>query len=122
MNYSFGKEEKLKSKIEIENLFKNGKFIKNYPLNLVFSETKLPSNVFMQVGVSASKKYFKHAVDRNRVKRLLREAYRLNKHLLVNNNKTYAVMIFYTQKTLPEYELIEEKMIQILTKLNNKIQ
>ena len=75
----------------------------------------------LQVGVGVSSKYFKKAVDRNRVKRLMREAYRLQKNSLQDwlqqNNKTMSVFFLYVGKELPPYELIAEKMNIALKRL-----
>jgi ribonuclease P protein component len=69
------------------------------------------------MGVSVSKKYFKHAVDRNYFKRVLRETYRLNKHLLVDHlDKPYAFMFFYQTKDRLSYEEINTKTIQLFEK------
>jgi ribonuclease P protein component len=71
----------------------------------------------IKMGVSVSKKYFKHAVDRNYFKRVLRETYRLNKHLLVENlHKPYAFMFFYQTKDRLTYEEINTKTIQLFEK------
>jgi ribonuclease P protein component len=69
------------------------------------------------MGVSVSKKYFKHAVDRNYFKRLLREAYRLNKHLLIDHlEKPHAFMFFYQSNDRLSYQEIETKTIQLFEK------
>jgi ribonuclease P protein component len=74
-----------------------------------------------KVGVSASARNFKKAVDRNRIKRLLREAYRLNKAVLVEHlektGQQFGIFIIYTDKVLPEYPVINQKMQVILSKL-----
>ena len=89
MNFTYPKTEKLKSKTTIDLLFSKGKSVSKYPLRLVFVESDygIPedSDQKLKMGVSVSKKYFKHAVDRNYFKRVLRETYRLNKHILVDN-------------------------------------
>ena len=100
MNFTYPKNEKLKSKITIDLLFSKGKSVSKYPLRLVFVESDygIPedSDQNLKMGVSVSKKYFKHAVDRNYFKRVLRETYRLNKHILIDNlDKKYAFMFFY---------------------------
>ena len=81
-----------------------------YPLRLVYVPVNLPEEEPIKMGVSVSKKYFKKAVDRNYFKRVLRETYRLNKHLLQPaGDQRYAFMFFYqTSERLP-YAEIEEK-------------
>ena len=75
----------------------------------------------VQIGVSASKRNFKKAVDRNRVKRLLRETYRLNKHPLLQKaaerQKQLQVFFIYIDKTLPTFAPLEEKMGYCLKRL-----
>lgn len=113
MDFSFSKKEKLKSKKAIEQLFKEGQKVSVFPLTLIF----LKSNKENKTGVSASKRYFKKAVDRNRVKRLLREAYRQNKKMLIDNNiNGYALMILYIGKELPNFNEVNEKTRLLLKK------
>ena len=91
MNFNYPKNEKLKSKITIGLLFSEGKSVSKYPLRLVYHSGNLGDEQFLKVGVSVSKKYFKKAVDRNYFKRVLRETYRLNQHLLKEENYTKQV-------------------------------
>ena len=121
MNFTYPKTEKLKSKTTIDLLFSKGKSVSKYPLRLVFVESEygIPedSDQKLKMGVSVSKKYFKHAVDRNYFKRVLRETYRLNKHLLVDHlDKPYAMMFFYQTKDRLSYEEINTKTIQLFEK------
>ena len=121
MKFTYPKNEKLKSKITIDLLFSKGKSVSKYPLRLVFVESEygIPeaSEQKLKMGVSVSKKYFKHAVDRNYYKRVLRETYRLNKHLLVDHlDKPYAMMFFYQTKDRLSYEEINTKTIQLFEK------
>ena len=126
MNFTYPKNEKLKSKITIDLLFSEGKSVSKYPLRLVYVESDYGilegSEQKIKMGVSVSKKYFKHAVDRNYFKRLLRETYRLNKHLLVDNlDKPYAFMFFYQTKDRFTYEEINTKTVQLFEKLHLQI-
>jgi ribonuclease P protein component len=121
MKFTYPKNEKLKSKITIDLLFSKGKSVSKYPLRLVFVESDFgipeDSDQMLKMGVSVSKKYFKHAVDRNYFKRVLRETYRLNKHLLIDNlDKKYAFMFFYQTKDRLSYEEINTKTIQLFEK------
>lgn len=124
MNNTYPKNEKLKSKIIIDSLFSEGKSVSKYPLRLVYIPIDIinfknsdHTNSTIQMGVSVSKKYFKKAVDRNYFKRVLRETYRLNKHLLLDNiSKPYAFMFFYQTKDRLSYQEINEKTIKLFEK------
>ena len=117
MNFTYPKSEKLKSKNTIDLLFSEGKSVSKYPLRLVFTPVDLEENEKIKMGVSVSKKYFKHAVDRNYYKRVLRETYRLNQQLLIDNlEKPYAFMFFYQTKDRLSYQEIETKTIQLFEK------
>ena len=119
MQFTYPKKEKLKSKTTINLLFSEGNSVSKFPLRLVYVENKEPNAELMKMGVSVSKKYFKKAVDRNYFKRVLRETYRLNKHLLLDNlEKPYAFMFFYQTKERLSYQEIEEKTIQLFQKFN----
>ncbi|TXG37209.1 ribonuclease P protein component [Seonamhaeicola maritimus] len=122
MNFTYNKKEKLKSKKLIDQLFTEGQSVSAFPLRLVFLETTFDDNVIAKTGVSVSKRYFKTAVDRNRIKRLLRESYRLNKAGFFNNITTqYAFMILYIGKEKPTFTLVENKMKILFDKFSSKI-
>ena len=117
MNNTYPKTEKLKSKTTIDLLFSEGKSVSKYPLRLVYVPINLEKDEQIKMGVSVSKKYFKKAVDRNYFKRVLRETYRLNKHLLLENpEKKYGFMFFYQTKDRLSYQEINEKTIQLFQK------
>ena len=121
MNFTYPKTEKLKSKITIGLLFTEGKSVSKYPLRLVYksgdyNNSGVPGKK-IKMGVSVSKKNFKKAVDRNYFKRVLRETYRLNKHLLIDNlDQPYSFMFFYQTKDRLSYEEINTKTIQLFEK------
>lgn len=121
MQFTYPKKEKLKSKTTIDLLFSEGNSVSKYPLRLVYVENSEPNAELIKFGVSVSKKYFKKAVDRNYFKRVLRETYRLNKHLLIDNlEKPYAFMFFYQSKERLSYQEIEEKTIQLFQKFKER--
>jgi len=123
VDFSYPKNEKLKSRKNIDLLFTDGKTVTKYPLRLVFMETTLDDNVSLKIGVSVSKKYFKKAVDRNYFKRVLRECYRLNKHILIDNiDKKFALLFFYQTKERLSYQEINKKTIQLFEKFVKSIQ
>ena len=122
MRCTFKKQEKLKKSKLISRLFIEGKSLTVFPIKLVYLETKHQSPYKIQAGVSASKRNFKKAVDRIRIKRLLREAYRKNKHSIYNSeqiNKHILMFIYLGNKEL-EYEEIEGKMQKIIHKFIKK--
>lgn len=116
--FTYPKAEKLKSRTTIGHLFTEGKSVSKYPLRLVYmplENAELEGK--LQMGVSVSKKYFKRAHDRNHYKRLLREAYRLNKHSLIEKlDKPYAFMFFYQTKDRLTYNEVMEKTILLFEK------
>ena len=121
MQFTYPKIEKLKSKTTVDLLFSEGNSVSKFPLRLVYVENKEENAELMKMGVSVSKKYFKKAVDRNYFKRVLRETYRLNKHILIDNlEKPYAFMFFYQTKERLSYQEIEEKTIQLFQKFNER--
>ena len=122
MNFNDPKNVKLKSKITIGLLFSEGKSVSKYPLRLVYHSGALGDEQQLKVGVSVSKKYFKKAVDRNYFKRVLRETYRLNQHLLKDHlNQPYALMLFYQSKDRLSFEEINTKTIQLFEKFLSQI-
>ena len=119
MNFTYPNHQKLKSKTTIDALFSEGKSVSKYPLRLVYVENTEANAEVIKMGVSVSKKYFKKAVDRNYFKRILRETYRLNKAILLENNeKNYAFMFFYQTKERLSYTEIELKTKQLFQKFN----
>ena len=122
MDFTYPKNEKLKSRKTIDLLFTEGKTVTKYPLRLVFMETTFDDDVALKIGVSVSKKHFKNAVDRNYFKRVLRECYRLNKHILIDNiDKKFALLFFYQTKERLTYQEINEKTIQLFEKFVKSI-
>ena len=123
MDFSYPKIEKLKSKKIIDLLFSEGKSVSKYPLRLIYVKHDFEEDVPLKIGVSVSKKYFKNAVDRNYFKRVLRESYRLNKQLLVENlGVKYCFMFFYQTNEKLSYQEINQKTIQLFEKFSKIIQ
>jgi len=122
MSFSYPKKEKLKSKKLIEQLFSEGNSVSAFPLRMVYLKTEFEDDVQFKTGVSTSKRNFKKAVDRNHIKRLLREAYRLNKTAYFNNiSESYALMILYISKDGTDFDSVETKMKQLLEAFSKKV-
>lgn len=125
MNEGLPKEQRLFKKKDIELLFGKGKGFNLYPFRVVVharpSENDEPS--IPRVLVSVSKKRFHHAIKRNRVKRLIREAWRKNKSQLVlnceNHKVTFDLALVYTATTILSYQEVEKKVKQLSLRLNN---
>jgi len=124
MQQTFKKQEKLKKSKLIEQLFAQGKSLTVFPIKLVYLKIDHNSPYKIQAGVTVSKRNFKKAVDRNRIKRLLREVYRKNKFVIYEseNTKKHIFMFIYLGKTEFEYPILEGKMKLLLQKfiLKNK--
>jgi ribonuclease P protein component len=120
--FTLGKNERLKSRKSIEQLFSEGKKITVAPFKILYILTRSSQHSSLLFGTGVSAKNFKKAVDRNRVKRLMREAYRLQKKNLQEKIKAgnihLNVFFIYTGKELPEYDEIFKKMGLALNKLD----
>lgn len=118
MSETFPFSEKLKSKILIDKLFTEGNNLKQFPLKLIYLPINNPEITTCKTGVSVPKRNFKKAVDRNYLKRLMREAFRKNKYLVESNLKqNYALMFIYTSRKKHEYQEISDCIVQLLNKL-----
>ncbi|SEU05453.1 ribonuclease P protein component [Hymenobacter actinosclerus] len=118
--YSFPKEEHLCRKKLIDELFGRGSSFGLYPLRLVWLPAPAPTTSPPQVLVSVSKRSFKRAVDRNYLKRLMREAWRLNKFRLVEaegGHQVAQLAIIYTGKEKKSLVLLEKKLNSGLERL-----
>lgn len=111
--------------LDIKALFESGETILEYPVRLIWNRSENPTNTPIQASVSVSKRNFKLAVTRNLLKRRMREAYRLNKHILkdsaFHSNIYINLMIVYIGKTESPYAVIENSIIQSLHKLKKTL-
>ena len=122
--HGFGRSERLKSRKQIDELFARGKSLAVFPLRVIFRF--LPEEkTSLQAAVSVSKKHFRKAVDRNRIKRLLREAYRLQKpglkELLQQKGKSGYLFFIYTDKNPANYAVVFKAMQDCLKRLEKNI-
>ena len=127
--FTLGKEERLKSRKQIENLFDKGKSFVVAPFRIYFIlNSELPiqkGENGLKFGAGVSAKNFKKAVDRNRIKRLTREAWRLQKNEISKKAKETQrqlnVFFIYTGKALPDFIIVKDKVAIALKRLADKI-
>lgn len=120
VSFSFKKKERLCSKKVIDRLFTEGESFLAFPIKVIYKVTELPDdNVAVQAGFSVSKRNFKRAVKRNRIKRLMREAYRLNRQKLTASmqQQQLAVFFIFIGKELPTFNQLEKAMQKAVNKL-----
>jgi len=112
--HTLPKSERLCSKKAIDALFAGGnKSFSAYPIRVVYMERPEPG---VQILLSVSKRRFKHAVDRNRVKRQMREAYRLNKHILPADKGLFIAFIWLSDELFPS-QVVTERIINLLNRI-----
>ena len=122
---TFPLKEHLKSKKVIEQVYANGASVTSFPLRAVFieqpQEVQEPTPAIL---INVAKKRFRHAVDRNLVKRRIREAYRTSKHpfieALQHNGKKMAVAIIYIDNKHNSTAFIKKKMGRLLESILTK--
>ncbi len=123
--FTYSKNEKLKSRKLLQKLFNDGKQFVIFPLKVFYFHPDEALNFSVKAGFGASSHTFKKAVQRNRIKRLLREAYRTQKLPLYNyiseRNKQLVFFVLYIDKTMPEFSIIKTKMNSALQKLMHEL-
>lgn len=121
MDERFGKKYKLCSKIVIASIFEKGKQEKVFPFVLRYVRTDLKTNTRFQIVISVPKRNFKRAVDRNRIKRLVREAVRKNKYILEEaiseEEQQFALFLIYTAQQEESYQKISNKIETLFQRL-----
>lgn len=118
-SFGFPKRERLSRQRLWEEVFARGRSAKAYPLVLHYLKTELPEPVPAQAGFAVPKRRFRRAVDRNRVRRLMREAYRLEKPEFFNNTKgSFAFVFLYIGKELPQLAALQAAMRSLLSKVD----
>ncbi len=120
VKFTFKKSERLSSKKEIQELFKNGSSFYLHPFKII----TLPStdSTAHQVLFTVPKRNFKKAVDRNLLKRRMREAYRLHKHLLSTEPQVLRIAYIYTSKEILDYASIAKPLEQSLSRIKKYVE
>lgn len=126
--YTLRKSERICSKIAIDNLFKGGhsRSLSAFPIRVVYLVSDTPQQEQCQIMVSVPKKCFKRAVKRNRVKRQIREAYRLNKAIVTEQMKKHegkylAMAFIWLDAELHDTDEIKSKMINLLGRISERL-
>ena len=126
MKENFGKEYKLCSKLIIDEVFATGERLHLFPFQLIFLQKKNYSKVPFQLLISVSKKKMKLSVDRNHVKRLIRESVRKNKVILESfltlNSIQLTICLVYISNEKLSFSDMNTKICKLLTKLTENIQ
>ena len=123
IRYTLGSAERLKSRKAIELLFASGKSFSLFPFRITWQlQPAVPGAACcLQAAFSVSKRYFKKATHRNRIKRLMKETYRLQKPALIQQlqqkNQQMQVFLVYTGNDLPEHLLLKEKTGAVIRRL-----
>ena len=119
----FSKQERICNRNDFKFLFSEGKSFFSYPFRCVYCRRK-SDKLLVRIAVSISKKKFKLATDRNRVKRLIRETYRLEKRILYNlkpeHPTTLDILIIYTENKILDYPQFRKRMREAMKKLHER--
>jgi len=121
-NRTFKKKERLSKQKEMDLLFEKGVSFVVYPLRIIYVEKQSVLKGEAAVLISVPKKKFKQAVKRNRIKRLIREAYRLNKQKFLQNllekEKSLLIGFLFVGNELPDWKSIEISVVKVLNFLS----
>jgi ribonuclease P protein component len=119
-SHTFRKTERLSSKKDIQELFKNGSSFYLYPFKVICLQNS--TSKAHQLLFSVPKRNFKRAVDRNLLKRRMREAYRLHKHLLHTESQVLSIAYIYTSREIVSYEVVASALEQSLIRINKYVE
>ena len=123
--FTLKKDERIRGSKRIEYLFVNGLSFVSYPLRVVFIEQSRVTSSQVSIFVSVPKKKIKSAVARNRVRRLIREAYRLNKYIFdrncLNENQMLEIAFVYLKNEMSDYETIERSVRKALKEIEKQL-
>ncbi|MCK5847474.1 MAG: ribonuclease P protein component [Bacteroidales bacterium] len=124
MNQELSKAERINSKITIENIFKNGDSVFSFPYKVIWIESTNDDAPLVEILISVGKKRFKNAVDRNQIKRLIKESFRLNKNMLWDfcdqKQLKLQLALVYVGKEINTFETHNKSMIKIMNKIIDK--
>ncbi|WP_455497546.1 ribonuclease P protein component [Coprobacter sp.] len=124
-DYKLTQPERLCGKTKIDTLFTSGNSFIVYPYRVVYLLYPNTERVPVSMFISIPKKKFKRAVKRNLIRRRIKEAYRLNKHILTDPLQTHKdaldMAILFLEKEIPEYHTLEKKLKDLLQKLKETI-
>lgn len=120
LKYTFTKAARLSRKKYIKDLFETGSSLFIFPLKVLYKEDTQSRIKNNQVLISVPKKFHKTAVKRNRIKRLIREAYRINQFILSDaTDKKYFIAYIYVTENIFEFKELENKLKESLVRLKN---
>ena len=123
--FTLGADERIKSRKAILSLFEKGTSFSIFPVRAVFILDQASENTVLKAAFSVSKKNFKKAVDRNRIRRLMKESWRLQKNelqlSLQSSQKCLDIFFIYTGKEIPDYQLILKKMGAVIQKMKDQL-
>jgi ribonuclease P protein component len=119
--FTFSKKERLKGKTSADILFSKGKTLFDFPFKFFYTLQPHIADSVNQILIAVPKRTFKKAVDRNNIKRQIREAYRKNKAVINSVENKYHIAIVYVAKEKLPFTEIEKKLILVLSKLSKKI-
>ena len=123
IRFTFKKSARLSRRKDIKELFEKGSSFFLFPFKVLYLEDSQDGISANQVLISVPKKHQKTAVNRNRIKRLIREAYRLNQHILAEvTDKKLLIAYIYVSGDVLEYKEVEIKLKKVLVRLKNIIQ
>ena len=122
---TFSKDERLRSRKLIEKIIAEGKSVHLTPFRISWTVTDLETKFPAQLAIAVPKRFFKRAVDRNRIKRLVREVYRKNKSnlysLLESKKLQCAILVVFNGRVVPEYNEVEKKFLLTLQRFEETI-
>ena len=118
MRFTFSKDEKLTSPRLFDAIHKEGMTLKSFPFSVRFIDAPLDRSVQRQIAVVVPKRSIKSAVHMNRIKRQMRELYRLNKHLIKGPAQQQAWSLRYLGNRLNEYSFLEDGFLKLIHSYN----